>query len=224
MVVSVGDVAVGEGDTGTRTASFTLSLATPAASQVTVNYATAKASAVGSDFIAQSGTATFAPGTTGLIVAVAIVGDAVDEADETFRLVLSSPTGAIIGDGTGVGTIFDDDPPPAAGARLAIGDVSVHEGDAGSRAAVFNGSLSEPLAESANVSYATAKGTAVGTDFTARSGTLTVAPGTITLKIKVPITPDTLTEGNETLTVTLSTPNGASITDGIGLGTIIDDD
>ena len=221
-VVSVGDVAVHEGDAGTRSPVFTVSLSKPVAATVSVAYATAKDSALGTDFTAKSGTVTFPAGATSATVKVPVSGDTDDEPDESFNLVLSSPVGTAIGDGTGVGTIIDDD--PTTGRRLAIGDVSVHEGDAEGRAAVFTVSLSKSSTGYVTVNFATVKGTAVGADFTATSGTLTFSPGSTSATVKVPITADTAAEGNETFTVKLSNSNGPTISDATGLGTIIDND
>ena len=75
------------------------------------------------------------------------------------------------------------------------------------------------------VNYATADGTAVaGSDYTATSGTLTFAPGVTSETIRVPILDDTVYEPNETFTVNLSNPVGATITDGQGVATIQDND
>ena len=63
-----------------------------------------------------------------------------------------------------------------------------------------------------------------GDDFTATSGILTIPAGSLTGTIVVPVVNDTLDEDNETATVTLSDPRGATITDGSGTLTITDDD
>ena len=224
--VSVGDVAVAEGDSGTRAAVFTVSLARPSTSTVSVAYATANGTATaGSDYMSKSGTLSFAPGTTAATVKVPVTGDAVDEADESFTLALSSPTGAALGDATGTGTIVDDDPKTVTGIRLAVGDVAVHEGDSGARSAVFTVSLSKASTATVKVNYATANATATKAgDYTRAAGTLSIAAGATSAVVKVAINPDNATEGNETFAVNLSAPSGATISDASGLGTIIDDD
>jgi len=79
-------------------------------STVTVNFATADGSAfAGSDYVATSGTLTFAPGTTTQPVTVNVIGDTTPEPNETFFVNLSSPTNATIATGTGTGTILNDD-------------------------------------------------------------------------------------------------------------------
>jgi glucose/arabinose dehydrogenase len=90
--------------------AFTLSLNSASALPVTVNYDTAAGSADAGDFNAASGTITFAPGQTSRTIFIQTVNDAKIELTETFTVVLSNPTGGgVIADGTGVGTIIDDD-------------------------------------------------------------------------------------------------------------------
>ena len=67
---------------------------------MTVAYATVAGSATAAnDFVATSGTLTFAPGVTSLTISVAIVGDRTGEPTETFTVVLSSPVNAAIASG-----------------------------------------------------------------------------------------------------------------------------
>ena len=109
--LSIGDGTAVEGET----ARFTVSLSRASEQTVTVGYRTAGGTAAaGQDFDAAPGTLTFAPGTTGQIVAVPTREDALDEPDETFLLTLSNPSGATIRDGTATGTIVDDDVRPLA--------------------------------------------------------------------------------------------------------------
>ncbi len=122
--LSIGDLTAGEGNTGTSTATFTVFLSAAGATAVTVGYATADGSATaGSDYVATSGTLTFAPGVTTQSISVTVNGDTAIEPDETFSVNLGNPTNATIGDSLGVGTITNDDLPPAAftdtGAALA---------------------------------------------------------------------------------------------------------
>jgi hypothetical protein len=106
----VDDVTVTEGDTGTTSADFTVSLSPPAKVTVTVDWATGDGSAMaGSDYIASSGTITFPAGTTSQTVSVAILGDTEPEPFETFYLNLSNPVDATIGDGQGRAVVRNDD-------------------------------------------------------------------------------------------------------------------
>jgi hypothetical protein len=109
--LSIDDVSVTEGDSGTTTASFTVSLSAASGQTVTVSYATADGTATTADgdYAAGSGPLTFAPGTTTQSVNVTVNGDTKSEADETFTVTLSSPVNATISDGQGTGTITNDD-------------------------------------------------------------------------------------------------------------------
>jgi subtilisin-like proprotein convertase family protein len=108
---------------------------------------------------------------------------------------------------------------------LSIGDVSKSEGNSGTTAFSFTVTLSSASATSVTVQYATANGTATaGSDYTAAAGTLTIPAGTLSATITVPVIGDTLKETNETFSVNLSVPAGATIADGQGLGTIVNDD
>ncbi len=108
--ISINDVSVTEGNSGTTNATLTLTLSAASVSNVTVNYATASASAVaGSDFTAKIGTVTFTAGQTSRTVVISIIGDTNPEANETFFVDLSAPTGATLADNRGVVTIVDND-------------------------------------------------------------------------------------------------------------------
>jgi Calx-beta domain len=108
--VAIGNRTVTEGDTGTLTMSFTVTLSLAPAGPVSVRWATADGTAVSpGDYRGASGTVSFATGQATRTVTVAAVGDVVDEADETFTIRLSEPVHLRMVDGTGVGTIADDD-------------------------------------------------------------------------------------------------------------------
>ena len=115
--------------------------------------------------------------------------------------------------------------PSATGPTLAVNDVAVIEGNAGTANAVFTVSLSDVSTETTTVNYATADGTATaGSDYTAASGTLTFAPGETSKTITVLVNGDRLGEPNETFFVNLSGATNAAIADGQGVGTIVDDE
>jgi choice-of-anchor B domain-containing protein len=85
--------------------------------------------------------------------------------------------------------------------------------------------LSAPSAQTVTVSWATADGTATaGLDYTAAAGTLTFLPGATVQPISVLSLPDTLPEPAETFFINLSSPSGATIADGQGVATILDND
>jgi large repetitive protein len=110
LSLTINDITTPEGNSGTANAIFTITLSAASTQNVTVNFATANGTATApGDFTAVSGTVTFSPGQTTRTLAVPIVGDLLDEANETFFVNLSNATGATIADNQGVGTITDND-------------------------------------------------------------------------------------------------------------------
>ena len=109
-VLAIGDVTLAEGQSGTRTANFRVTLTPASTGAVTVKYATANGTAqAGSDYVAQSGSLSFAAGQGVRTVSVVVRGDRVKEGNETFFVNLSGAAGATVFDGRGVGTIGEDD-------------------------------------------------------------------------------------------------------------------
>ena len=141
---------------------------------------------------------------------------------ETFDVNLSDATGnAAIADGLGVGTINDNDVAEPQ-RQISISDASATEGGA----VEFTVSLGAASANPITVDYATADGSAVAPgDYTAGTGTVTFAPGDTSETVSVQTNDDALVEGTETFDVNLSNATGnAAIADGLGVGTINDND
>jgi chitinase len=108
--LSVADVSVVEGNSGTVNATFTVRLSAASSSTVTVDYATANGTATaGSDYVAVSGRLSFAAEETQKTVSVPVQGDTQVEPDETFFLNLSNPVGATLATSQATGTIHNDD-------------------------------------------------------------------------------------------------------------------
>lgn len=108
--LSVDDVSIVEGSSGTATATFTVSLSNPSAFVSSVDWSTVDGSATaGVDYVGGTGAVSFAVGQTSRTFGVTVQGDSIDETDETFSVVLANPLGSLIADDTGVGSIDDDD-------------------------------------------------------------------------------------------------------------------
>lgn len=139
---------------GTTTAVFTVGLSQASTQPVTVQYATAGGTAIaGSDFTQVAGTITFAPGETSRTVSVPIVRDLIGEPTETFSLQLSNVSGATLARASAVATIVDDDSGPAPPPSISIGNVSITEGNSGTKAARFTLTLSAAAGGPISVSY-----------------------------------------------------------------------
>ena len=223
---------------GSSLAAFTVSLSSASTSAVTVGYTTSNGTATaGSDYIATSGTLTFAPGETSRTVAIIVNSDATAEAKETFTVTLSNPLGATLTDASGAGSITDPatipTPPvtpvtpvtPVALPKVSIADLAVKEGNGTHAHFMFTATLDKASATAVSVGYATANGTATaGVDYTAATGTISFAPGVTTQQVHVDILGDTTVEPDETFSVTLSNPSGVSIARATAIGSILNDD
>ena len=108
---------------------------------------------------------------------------------------------------------------------LSIADVTVVESDVGSVFAFFDVTLSEPTDEEVVVRYELAEGSATaGADYVDAAGTLALPPGVLSRPLAVEVLADLVDEPDETFLVNLSLPENATLADGQGLGTILDDD
>jgi hypothetical protein len=108
--LSVLDMSVNEGDTGSANAVFTVTLSAASAVAVNASWDTAPGTAsAGVDYTAVSGNLSFAPGSTSQTLSVPILGDILPEANETFEVHVAAPSNATLADGVAVGTILDDE-------------------------------------------------------------------------------------------------------------------
>ena len=229
--LSINDVSVTETDTGTVNAVFTVSLSEASAQTVRVNYFTTPAflpslvsgATKGADYEHASDTLTFLPGETTKTISVPVKGDLLDEIDQFFHVLLTTPINAIMSDGTGLGTIVDNDSPPA----ITISDTTVAEGTGFGiqNFAVFSLTLNAPSEKDVFVEFSLAPGTASSNvDYLNVTNFAGFPAGTVTTTIAIPIIEDNIFEPNETFLVNLSNPSNATIADGQAQGTITNDD
>jgi len=222
--ISIDDVTQNEGDVGTTAFTFTVTLNGASPDTVTVDFATADGTATvaDGDYQSNSGTLTFVPGDTSEPITVLVNGDTKFEPNEDFFVNLSNPVNGTIADGQGEGTIVNDDPVPA----ISIDDVAVDEGNFGTTPATFTVSLSNPSFQTITVDFATADGTATTADgdYLPAAGTVTFLPGDTSENLTVTVNGDTKVEPDEDFFVNLSNAVNATIADGQGEGTIVNDD
>ena len=122
-VISIGSAAIAEGASGTRRMTFVVTLSAASAQPVTVKWSTANVTArAGRDYVAKTGTIRFASGQTTQTLRVAVNGDRLREANETFHVVLSAAVNATRAQTArrGIGTILDDDSPARLAAFAAV--------------------------------------------------------------------------------------------------------
>jgi hypothetical protein len=227
--VSINDVSVAEGDSGSVPVTFNVTLSPPSGKTVTVGYSTADATATaGEDYAPTRGTLTFPPGTVTQSVSTTINSDTRPEADERFFVNLMSPSNASIARGQGVGTIVNDDGMPT----ISIGNYAHAEGNRGTTPFAFTITLSNPSTQVVTVQYYTSNQTAIaGKDYTAvPPTTVTFNPGEgLSKTVTVWVNGDTNREADETFLVNLYNPVNATIATLYGYpvrgsGTILNDD
>src|SRR5215216_1302066 len=211
--ISVRDAVVVEGNSGTTQATFVVALSGASSQSVSFSFATSNGTATaGSDYIATSGALTFAVGEVEKPVVVLVNGDTVDEQQETFFLDISNVQNATVSSSRGNGFVVDDDGP-----TISINDVSVTEGNSGTKAATFTLTLSGPSVEAIAVRAITTPGTATASsDYNSINSVVIFQPGTVTRTLDVNILGDTNLEPNETFFVNLTESFGTTIADGEG--------
>jgi len=223
--LSVNDVTITEGNSGTTLMTFTVTR-TGGPAAFDVNFATSNGTATvaDSDYVAASGTLHFANSVNTQTISVTVNGDISVETDETLSVALSGATnGAVIADNTGIGTIANDD---ASSISVAINDVTITEGNSGTTLMTFTVTRTGgPAAFDINFATSNGSATVADGDYAAASGTLHFATNVNTQTISIPVNGDTKAESDETLSITLSgATNGAVIADNTGIGTIANDD
>ena len=224
--LSIADVSMNEGASGTSVMTFTASLSAASGQPVTVDYATADGTAVaGSDYTAASGTLTFTPGQIQQSFDVTVSGDNVVELTEAFSVTLSNAVNATILTAGASGTIANDD-----AATVSIADVTQAEGDTATTAFEFTVTLSNPIDTAISVDTATLddSATTADGDYTASAGQLDFPAGIVSETFTVQVNGDTRFETSESFLAKLTNlqANGRNVTiaDASGRGTIEDDD
>jgi hypothetical protein len=175
-----------------------------------------------SDYVAKSGTLVFPRGGTRTKnVCTTLKGDVLVEPTEAFKLRISHASGASIADNVGQITVSDDDTGPG----IFVNNVARNEGWLSPNLYSFNVTLAAASPQTVTVPYSTASHSAVsGSDFVGQSGTLTFLPGETLKTVTVHVNGDLLVEGHEEFFVDLGAPSNATISDGLGVGTIFNDD
>ena len=220
---------VTEGDPGeTTTLSFTVALSAPSGLEVVVHYADrgtgTATSGVDYEEIAP-GTLTFAPGDTTRTIEATVLGDLLDEPDETIVLALTTPVAAGIpaAGAEGTGRIRDDDAPPA----VRPDSPEAQEGDGGHSRLVFTVTLDRPSGRALTVECRdTGTGTATrGEDYVEmHPTTLSFAPGETRQTCELLVIGDRIPEADETVIVRMTMPLLDGAQERTATGTILNDD
>ncbi|HEV8188856.1 MAG TPA: Calx-beta domain-containing protein, partial [Pyrinomonadaceae bacterium] len=223
--LSINDVTMNEGNSGTTTFTFTVTLSAPAPGTVSFDIATQDdtATAADNDYIARVLRGqTITAGSLTYIFAVTVNGDLNIESNERFFVKVTNVSGASVSSSQGVGNIQNDDSP-----TLSINDVTQTEGNAGTSTFTFAVTSSLPApAGGINFTVNTAAGTAsAGSDYvTITNASGSILAGSSSTIIDVTVNGDQIVEPNETFFANLSNATNATVVDGQGLGTITNDD
>jgi hypothetical protein len=210
--ISISDVTLAEGDSGTTAFNFTVTLSNPSQGTITVDFQTQDDTATQpSDYTSNSGTVTFDPDDTQETITVMVNGDTMFEPNETFFVNLSNnSSNSVLAFGTkGTGTITNDDTQPT------VQFASMSSAGAESASPVdLEVTLSNSTYQTVTVNYAVnvaSTATGGGTDYTLASGMLTFNPGDTSENISLTVNDDSLDENDETVIVDLSSPVNASL-------------
>jgi len=224
-IFSITDASAIEGNTITFTVTRTGDIQVAESVTVSTSLITGDTTST-TDFPTKTDTLTFEAGETQKSFTVVTTPDSLFEQDETFSVSLSNPTNdAIINptSGTAQGIINDDDLAPVFAIASAASAV---EGNAITFIITRTGDSQVDQSVTVSTSLITGD-TASTTDFTTKTETLTFEAGETQKSFTVGTTPDSLFEGNETFTVSLSNPTNQAIinpTSGTAKGTITNDD
>ena len=218
--LTIGDVSESEGNSGTKSFTFTVMANAPAISDISFSYRTEDGTAIGGeDYEATTSTATISAGQDRVSIDIVVNGDTDIELDETFDVVLSNPQGAIIQKDRATGTIEEDD-----SFYLSITDATTIEGNNGLTDLVFQVTSNLIAIEDITVNYRTEAGTAIGGDYEATTGTATITVNQNSTTVTIRIKGDTDVERDEEFNVVLENAQGAKIRDATAIGEIINDD
>lgn len=225
-----------EGNSGTVAVDVPVTLSAPSNRPITVEWNTTFAPGApagqadaATDYVAGSGTLTFAPGETAKTVQVLLNGDTDDEASEYFVVRFHDPAHAVLGGflGLGFGGILNDDN------TIVPGDASVVEGASGTTAITVPVTMSVPSSLLITVEWTTTiavggpTGQAdAGVDYITISGLATFLPGETATTVTIFVNGDSVVEPDEYFVVSFSNATNATIGGffGLGFGQILNDD
>jgi Ca2+-binding RTX toxin-like protein len=192
----------------TRTGNITVS--------VTVNYTVSGTATTGVDYTNLAGTVSFAAGQATTTVQISPIDDNINEGTETVILNLASGSGYVMGTNQTATVNLADNEPPVA---LSINDITVVEGKDSNAILIIN--LSGLSNKTITVNYTTSPTNATAnTDYTSKTGTLSIPANSDLATLSIPILNDNLNEGDEAFLVTLSSPVNAVLDPNASIGEV----
>jgi hypothetical protein len=221
--ISIGDATQTEGNTGTTSFDFPVTVAVVTEKPIVVSFATVGGTATSNaDFVRTTGLLTIPVRRQNVTISVPVIGDYAVEPDENFNVVLSNPTGATISDGQGLGTITNDD--IAGSIQFGAATYNVNENATNVTLTVTR---TGGTASGITVRYSTGGGTATADqDYRSASDTVTFGANETSKTIMLTIVNDAVDEPDETFSVSLSNPTGGGTIGSTSVSqvTIVDND
>jgi hypothetical protein len=221
--ITINDVNVNEGNSGTTDATFTITLSAPSPQNLGVNFSTANITALFNEDYQRrtNGFVSVPAGSTSATFVIRVNGDTTVEPDESFFVNLSNPSGGTLADTQGVCVILDDD---EAHVQFTSQSYNVSEGEESK--VLVNVTRTGDTSGAVTFDYSTSPATASDrSDYTTALGTIRFAPGETQKSIPVLIANDALAEGPETFNVTLGNASGGKLRAPLGtVVTIADND
>ncbi len=194
--LSVEDISVNEGASGEQSMAFTVTLSQPSTQVVQLQYATQDGSATaGSDYLATAGILEFPAGTTTRAIYFQVLGDTVVEPAESFKLLLSNPTGAKLARTFATATIQNDDVPQIITVDVSAGPYSE------SRTTAITGTVRHNGSTSNNVIVTL---TSSDTSEASVPGSVIIPAGQSSAVFFVQIVDDAEVDGNQSVVITAS--------------------
>ena len=215
-------------------ASFTVSADRAPDADLTVTLAVTEAA--GSDHVAAddegTATVTIAKDTTQAAFSVATVDDAVDEPDGSVTVTVAAGDGYTVSSSRGAATVsVSDDDAAATGPVLSVADATERESGQryGNSLMEFTVRLSAAAAQTVRVRASTRVSSPVSARpkedyWPLRPELVKFYPGQTSKQVYILIFNDSHDEDPETFEVVLSDADGATIGDGVAVGTIVNDD
>ena len=224
--VAVSDASVVEGNTGTRSMVFTVTRSgDPTAVRFRYTTEPGGSATAATDYTAVSGSVALAAGQATATFSVPVRGDTVVEPQETVLVSISNdPVNAqalVVLDGSGTGTIIDDDTAPTA--SISVSPASVVENSGPNL--VYRVALSQPYGTALTVNFSVGGTATAGTDYAAIGASVTIPAGSSGANVTVNPTNDSTLEPHETVVITLAAGSGYAVgSPASATGTILNDD
>ncbi len=204
--------------------NFSVTLSNPSSSQIGIDYILSDMTATsGLDYINNNGAVVFIPGDTSATISVTILGDNINEGDETFTLTLQNALNATIGIATSMATITNDDAPPT----LIVNPLNIIETDINNTIASVIISLDRPTVNDVTFNYVTVAGTATeDIDYAGVSTPVvgSIPAGELMTTVDIGIFGDVDFERDERFALSLTAIVGAANTTALDSVTILNND